>query len=108
MDFDLLIPITLFVSIAYAIKATADAYTRRRIIELRGTEDVVRELLAGEAHRRRQASLHWGVVLLMLAIGFGLLEIVGANEVTPGVVAVLLGATAIGNLGFYLVERKLK
>lgn len=108
MDFDLLIPITLFVCVAYAIKATVDAYTRRRIIESRGSEELVRSLLEGEARRRRQASLHWGCVLVALAIGFGLVELVGADHVTPGVIALLLGATGAGNLGYYLLERRAK
>lgn len=108
MDFDILIPITLFISIAYAIKVTVDGYTRRRIIESRGSEEMVRSLLDGETTRRRQASLHWGSVLLALAIGFGLVELTGANDVTPGVVALLLGATGLGNLAFYLLERRLK
>lgn len=107
MDFDLLIPITLFICIAYAIKVTVDAYTRRRIIESRGSEELVRSLLEGETTRRRQASLHWGSVLLALAIGFGLVELIGATRVTPGVIALLLGATGLGNVGYYLLERRL-
>lgn len=108
MDFDILIPIALFASIAYAIKAAVDAYTRRRIVETRGSEDLVHSLLDGEAARRRQASLHWGSVLFVLALGFGLVELIGASGVTPGVIAILLGATGLGNLAYYLLERRLK
>lgn len=108
MNFEILIPITLFISIAYAIKVTVDAYARRRIIESRGSEELVRSLLDGETTRRRQASLHWGSVLLGLAVGFGLVELTGANDVTPGVVALLLGATGLGNLAYYVLERRLK
>jgi hypothetical protein len=108
MDFDLLIPITLFVCLTYAIKTVVDAYTRRRIIESRGSEELVRSLLEGEATRRRLASLHWGSVLVALAAGFGLVELVDASRVTPGVIALLLGATGVGNLAYYLLERRLK
>lgn len=108
MDFDLLIPIALFTCIAYAIKAVVDAYTRRRIIEARGSEELVRSLLEGEATRRRLTSLHWGSVLLALAIGFGLVELIGADGVTPGVIALLLGATGLGNLAYYVLERRLR
>ncbi|MFY2763097.1 hypothetical protein [Arenimonas sp. MALMAid1274] len=106
--YPILIPITLFVCIAYSIKTVVDAYTRRRIIESRGSEELVRSLLDGEANRRRLASLHWGCVLVALAVGFGLVEWIGTERVTPGVVAVLLGATGLGNLAFYLLERKQK
>lgn len=106
--YPILIPITLFVCIAYSIKTVVDAYTRRRIIETRGSEELVRSLLEGEATRRRLASLHWGSVLVALAVGFGLVEGMGGERVTPGVVAVLLGATGLGNLAFFLLERRLK
>lgn len=106
--YPILIPITLFVCIAYSIKTVVDAYTRRRIIETRGSEELVRSLLEGEATRRRLASLHWGSVLVALAVGFGLVEWMGGERVTPGVIAVLLGATGLGNLAFFLLERRLK
>ena len=106
MNFDLLIPITLFVCIAYSVKAVVDAYARRRIIESRGSEELVRSLLEGEAARRRQASLHWGCVLVALAAGFGLVEAIGADRVTPGAIALLLGATGLGNLAYYVLERR--
>ncbi len=108
MDLNILIPVALFASIAYAIKATVDGYTRRRIIEARGSEELVLSLLQGEAARRRRGSLHWGSVLLALALGFGLLELFGIRDVTPGAIAVLLGATGLGNLAYYVLERRLK
>lgn len=108
MNFELLIPITLFVCVAWSIKAVVDAYARRRIIESRGSEELVRLLLEGESTKRRLASLHWGSVLVALAVGFGAVELIGVEGVTPAVVALLLGATGIGNLAYYLLERRLK
>lgn len=107
-QFEILIPITLFVCIVYAIKAVVDARTRRRIIESHGSEDLVRSLLEGEVSRRRQSSLHWGSVLLALAVGFGLIEWMDVERLTPGVLAVLLGATGVGNLAYYLLDRHSK
>jgi hypothetical protein len=43
-----------------------------------------------------------------LAVAFGLVEMMGADRVTPGVIALLLGATGLGNLAFYVLARKLK
>ena len=106
MDYGILIPIVLFICIAYSIKAVVDASTRRRIIESRGSEELVRSLLDGEAARRRHASLHWGCVLVALAAGFGLVELTGVDHLTPGVVAALIGATGLGNLAFYAIERR--
>lgn len=108
MNLDLLIPITLFICVAYTVKAVVDAYMRRRIVESHGSEELVRTLIDGEASRRRHVSLHWGSVLVALAMGFGLIELVGWNEITPGSIALLLGATGLGNFVFYILERKLK
>ena len=93
---------------AHAIKVTVEAYTRRRIVESHGSEELVRTLLDGDARRRRQASLQWGAVLLALAVGFGLVEMTGVREVTPGVVALLLGATGIGHLAYFLLEGRIR
>jgi len=108
MDYELFIPITLFICVAYTIKTVVDAYMRRKIIESRGSEELVRSMIDGEAARRRQASLHWGCVFVAMAVGFGLVEWLGTDSVTPGVVALLLGTTGLGNLGYYLIERRLK
>lgn len=106
MNFELLIPITLIIGIVYSIKTVVDAYTRRRVIESRGSEELVRSLLEGETTRRRQASLHWGCVMLVLALGFAGVELIGAEEITPGTIALLLGATGLGNVAYYLLERR--
>jgi hypothetical protein len=106
MNLQFLIPIVLFICVAYAIKAVVDARVRRQMVSANGSEDLVRSILEGEETRRRHASLRWGIVLVALAIGFVLIEAFGWNEVTPGVIAVLLGATGLGNLAYYAAARK--
>jgi hypothetical protein len=107
MDFDLLIPITLFVCITYAIKALLDARTRGKLIAANGSEELIRSLVENEEQQRRHASVRWGVVLVSLAVGFALIEFFGWEEVTPGAIAVLLGATGIGNLASFAISRNL-
>jgi hypothetical protein len=102
------IPISLFLCIAYSLKVIVDAYARRKIIESRGSEELVRTLLEGEAVRRRQASLHWGSVLVILGMGFGLVELLKVDSATPGVVAILLAATGLGNLAYFAIERRVR
>ena len=58
-----------------------------------------------EEQQRRQASLRWGIVLSCLAGGFALIQSFGYNDVNPGAIAVLLGATGVGNLAFYAIAR---
>ena len=107
MNFGILIPITLFVCIAYAIKVCVDAMVRKRMVDAGGSEELVTSLLRDEQQRRRHSSLRWGIVLLSVALGFGLIQWFGWQEVTPGLVAVLAGATGLGNLIFFAISRKL-
>lgn len=108
MNFDVLIPVTLFICVTYAIKAVVDARARGKLLAAGGSEEMVRTLLQSEEALRRHAGLRWGVLLLSLALGFALVEAFGWDEVTPGVIAVLLAATGVGNLAAYAVARRVK
>lgn len=103
----ILVPITLFVCIAYAIKVVVDAHVRRKMVESGGSQELLRSILEGEEVRRRHGSLRWGVVLVALAVGFAVIEALGWTEPTPGIFAVLLGATGLGNLAYYFAARRL-
>ncbi len=107
MNFEALIPISLFVCIAYAIKVVVDARVRQRMVAAGGSADLVDSVLRDEELRRRHSSLRWGIVLVALALGFGLIQWFGWQDVTPGLVAVLAGATGLGNLAFFAISRKL-
>jgi len=107
MNFEVLIPVTFFICIVYAIKVVVDARVRRQMVAVGGSEELVRSVLQSEELRRRHSSLHWGVVLVALAIGFGLIQAFGWQDLNPGMVAVLAGATGLGNLVFYAIARKL-
>ena len=107
MDFYMLIPISLFVCSAYVIKVCMDALVRKRMLATGGSPELVDSLLRDEEIRRRHSSLRWGIVLLSVALGFGLIQWFGWQEVTPGLVAVLAGATGLGNLIFFAISRKL-
>ncbi|UTA55949.1 hypothetical protein L3D22_04210 [Lysobacter soli] len=100
-------PITLFICVVYAIKVVVDARTRAKLIASNGSEDLIRSLVQAEALQRRHASLRWGILLLAVGLGFALIEAFGWTEITPGVVAVLLGVTGLGNLAAYAASRKL-
>ena len=106
MDFEVLIPITFFLCVTYAIKAFVDARARSKLLASNTSEELLRSLVKSEELQGRQASLRWGVVLTCLAIGFALIESFGWNDVTPGAIAVLLGATGVGNIAVYMIARK--
>ena len=107
MDYGILVPISVFVCIAYSIKVCVDAMVRRRMVDAGGSADLVDSLLREERQRRHHSSLRWGIVLLSVALGFGLIQWFGWSEVTPGLVAVLAGATGLGNLVFFAISRRL-
>jgi hypothetical protein len=102
-----LVPIVLFVCIAFAIKAVLDARVRGKLIAANSSEELIRSMLVSEQQRRRYDSLHWGVVLICLAVGFALIEAFDWKDATPGAIAVLLGASGVGELMFYIVARKI-
>lgn len=107
MNFELLIPITLFICIAYAIKSVVDARVRRQMVESNGSQELVKSILEGDEVRRRQSSLRWGIVLVALGIGFAAIAMNGMDDLTPGTLAILLSALGLGNLAAYAVARKL-
>jgi len=108
MDFEAMIPITLFVCIAYAIKALLDSRMRTKLLSTPGaSEEMIRSLVQNEEQQRRHASVRWGIVLVSLGVGFALIEYFGWDEVTPGSIAVLLASTGIGNLVSYAVSANL-
>ena len=107
MDFALLVPISLFVAIAYSIKAVVDARVRKQLVSSNGSPELVRNILQGDETNRRLSSLRWGITMVALALGFGIVEGAGWTDITPGVIAVLVGAMGLGNLGFYAMSRKL-
>ena len=107
MNFELLIPITLFVCIAYSIKAVVDARVRKQLVASNGAPDLVRNILQGDETNRRLSSLRWGITMVALAVAFGVVEAAGWTDITPGVIALLLGAVGLGNLAFYAMSRKL-
>jgi hypothetical protein len=109
MDLGILIPISLFACIAYSIKVCVDAMVRRRMVDAAGSPDLIDLVLRDESLRRRHSALRWGIVLTFLALGFGLVQWLGWNwkDNTPGLIAVLAGATGLGNLAFVMGARRL-
>ena len=107
MDYAMLVPIALFAAIAYSIKAVVDARVRKQLVASNGAPDLVRSILAGDETNRRLASLRWGITLVALALCFGIVEAAGWQDISPGVIAVLVGAIGLGNLASFAAARKL-
>ena len=106
-NLEFLIPITLFVCITFAIKAVVDARVRKQLVASNVSQELIQSIVEADELRRRHATLRWGTILVALAIGFGLMEALNLRDVTPGVFAILLGATGVGNLVAYYFSRKM-
>ena len=106
MDYALLVPIVFFICITYAIKAVVDARVRKQLVSSNGSPELLQSIMAGDETNRRLSSLRWGITMVALAIGFGIVQGAGWNEVNPGVIALLIGALGLGNLAFYALSRK--
>lgn len=103
-----LIPIVFFLCITYAIKAFLDARVRQRMVSEGAGEDLIRSLVKEDEQRRRLGSLRWGIVLVALAIGFGIIQAAGWDTLNAGVIAVLAAATGLGNLAYYMASRRMQ
>ena len=97
----------LFGAVAYTIKAVVDARSRTRLLQSNPPE-LVLSILNSDEQRRRQSGLRWGIVLVCLALGFTAVEFMDSDGPSPGVIAVLLGATGLGNILAYFVSRKIE
>ncbi len=93
-----LIPITLFVCVAYAIHALADARARAKLVAPHVPEEVIRALALLEEQRRRQGALRWGISLVCLSFAFAGLEMLGHEDLSFGAVALLVGSAGVGQL----------
>ena len=102
-----LIPIALFISIAFAIKAVADSRVRAKLAAANTSQDLVRALIRADETNRRLSALRWGIVLTFLAIGLAIIESIGWDELTAGVYAVLVGSTGLGQLSFFGIAQYL-
>ncbi|MGO1070254.1 DUF6249 domain-containing protein [Lysobacter sp. CA199] len=104
---EILVPITLFVCIVLAIKIVVEARFRSKALQTGGAEELLRSMARDEDIRRRHGALRWGIVMVLLAIGFAIIEGAGWRDVNAGTIAVLLAAVGIGNLVYYVISRKL-
>ncbi|SFR91836.1 hypothetical protein SAMN05216570_0612 [Dyella sp. OK004] len=102
----ILVPLALFICVTYTIKVLVEARLRHQLFKNNGSEELVRSILQAEQIQRRHASLRWGLVLVALGIGFGLIQWFGWQEINPGVVAVLASVAGLGNLAFFAISRR--
>lgn len=112
MEKVIFIPLTLFVcvtfGITYAIKLLVNARVRIKMLQACDSKELIESIVRGEDHLGRMASLRWGLVLLLEGLGFAIIQYAGWTTITPGAVAVLIGAFGLGSLIYFLIAQRLR
>lgn len=104
MDFSLLVPITLFISVVAAIKIVAETRLRRRLAETHASDELVKGMLQADEQSRRLSALKWGLVLVLVGLAFGLIDWLGLDQEDPAMYGLLIGAAGLGMLGYHLAS----
>ena len=88
-------------------KVLSDNWTKRKLIEARVSDDVIRTLFRKESDPEMYAALKWGIVLVALGLGLIVSQYLPSRFEEPlawGVVLVFGGA---GLLAYYAIARVL-
>ena len=107
MDLEFLIPVSLFIVIAYIIKVISDNRVRNRLIEKGQLDKNMNDLFNNNVQQKSLHSMKWGLVL----IGLGLALFIGQlfpydikEEITIGGMFFLAG---VGFLIYYFIVKKM-
>lgn len=103
---DFLVPLGFFALVAYISKLISDTRIRRKAIDSGLSEEKAKAFYHGSwAEPSTRGALKWGLVVMALGLGLLLVEIFTISFESPFAYAVLLVATGIALLGYYLIER---
>ncbi len=108
MEFGLLVPITAFICVVWAIKIIVDSRLRRRLAETNASEDLIRSMLSADEQGRRLSALKWGLVMTLLGLAFGLISALHLDSQNPGTWGLLIGAAGIGMLAYHALVNRLR
>ena len=110
MDSHILVPIALFlcvtVGIVYIVSLLVNTRQRIKMLQVCGSKELVESVIQADTHRYQMSALRWGVLSVMEAVAFGIIQAMGWTTINPGVVAVLLGAFGLGSLLSFLLARR--
>lgn len=110
MDKGILVPIVLFLCIAvgigYVVRLLVNARLRIKMLQTCNSKELVESIVLSDTRREQLASLRWGLLSLMEAIGLGLLQLTSWGNDYFVVAAILLGAFGSGSLLFFWLARR--
>jgi hypothetical protein len=95
-----------FAMIAYIAKVIGDTRIRRKALEAHlSADEADRFLNRGWNEPSTRSALKWGLVVLALGAGLLFVDLLTISFESPVAYAVLLLATGIALLGYYLIEQ---
>ncbi|MFB6099134.1 MAG: hypothetical protein ABEK84_08515 [Salinibacter sp.] len=102
---EVLVPLGFFALVAYIAKLIRDTRVRRKALESSLSEEAAEAFARGGSYEpSTKSALKWGLVVLALGAGLLFVDLLTISFESPLAYAVLLLATGIALLGYYLVE----
>jgi hypothetical protein len=110
MGKDVVVPVVLFlcvtIGITYIVRLLVNARLRIKTLQTSQSKELVESIVQGDARREQLASLRWGILSIMEAIGLGLVQLIGWTSIYLGAAAILLGAFGAGSLLYFWIGRR--
>ncbi len=101
----ILIPLSLAICIVVAIRIVVEARLRRRLAETHASEELLQSLLQADGENRRQSSLKWGMVLVLLGLGCVAVDLFGLTVEDPAAFGLIAVSVGIGLIAYHAVTR---
>ena len=102
-----LVFISFFAFILGTTKVLSDNWTKRKLIEARVSEDIIRALFRKESDPEMFAALKWGIVLAALGLGLIVSQYLPSRFEEPLAWGVVLVFGGVGLLAYYAIARAL-
>lgn len=104
-DVEILVPLGFFAMIAYIAKLIGDTRIRRKALESAVSDEKAEAILNRQwAEPSTRSALKWGLVLFALGGGVLLVDLFQISFESPLAYSILLLATGVALLGYYLIE----
>ena len=105
MDMEFIVPVVLFISFTWMVKALSDNKTKRMIIDKVGLNENIR-FLYDDSKKHLGASLKWGMVLSALGIALFIYRLFFYRESEEVMFGLLFLAAGLGLIVYYFAARQ--
>jgi hypothetical protein len=103
---EVLVPLGFFALVAYIAKLIRDTRIRRKALESPLSEEAAEAFVRGGSFQpSTKSALKWGLVVLAIGAGLLFVDLLAISFESPVAYAVLLVASGIALLGYYLIEQ---